>query len=252
MSRFDGKVVIVTGGNSGIGRATALAFAREGASVAIAARRTEEGENTVRAITDAGGQASFFRTDVSDEDQVAAMVRKTVQSYGRLDCAFNNAGIEGVLSRTADYAEDGWDRLMDINLKGAWLCMKYEISEMLKLGAGCIVNCSSGNGVIGGAQTPAYTASKHAMVGLTKAAALDYARQGIRVNAVCPGSVLTPMNDRLWGGDEETHRRVAEAHPIGRISTSEEIADAVLWLCSDESMFVTGHPLLLDGGWTAR
>ena len=252
VNRFEGKVAVVTGGNAGIGRAAASAFASEGAKVVIAARRQREGDETVRSIRDEGGEALFVKTDVSDAGAVPAMVSAAVDTYGRLDYAFNNAAVGGTRVLTADNTEEDWDRLMGINIKGVWLSMKYEIPEMIKGGGGSIVNMSSGNGLIGGRMASAYTASKHAVVGLTKAAALEYAQSGIRINTICSGSVLTPMMESVWGGDPESIQRVGDMHPVGRVATPEEIADAVLWLCSDAASLVTGHPLVVDGGWVAR
>ena len=252
MRRFGGKVALVTGGNAGIGRAAAVAFAREGARVVVAARRQDEGEKTCEAIERAGGSAIFVRTDVTNPDQVEAMVARTIETYGRLDFAFNNAGVEGAIASTADYTEAQWDEVLDVNLKGTWLAMKYEVTEMLKSGGGAIVNMSSGSGLAGGKGTPAYVASKHAVIGLTKAAALDYAREGIRVNAVCPGSVVTPMHYRLWGTGAEELRRIDDAHPAGRSAQPEEVANAVLWLCSERASYATGLALVLDGGLTIR
>ena len=250
--RFKGKVALVTGGNSGIGRTTALAFAREGAKVVIAARRVPDGEETVGMIADAGGEALFVRTDVSKASEVQALIMRTVLTYGRLDCAFNNAGVAGNGAKGHEYAEDDWDHLMDINLKGVWLCMKYEISQMLKQGTGTVVNNSSTSGLVGEYGSSAYAASKHGVIGLTKSAALEYAQEGIRVNAVCPGWVRTPMVE-----DSLVYRPTVEEQPdsmgpLGRIGTPEEIAEAVLWLCSDAASFVTGHSMVVDGGLLAR
>ena len=250
--RFDGKVALVTGGNSGLGRAAAFAFAAEGAKVVIAARRQREGDETVEAVRQAGGEAVFVRTDVSQADQVEAMVARTIEAYGRLDYACNNAAIEGPPALTADYTEAEWDLVLDINLKGVWLCMKYQVPELLRSGGGAIVNVASGNGLIGGSKCPAYVASKHGVVGLTKAAALDYAQQGIRINALCTSSVLTPMHDRIFGTEPEVLARVADLHPCGWLSTPEDTARAILWLCSEKASYMTGHPLVLDGGWLAR
>ena len=252
MNRFEGKVVLVTGGNSGVGQAAAIAFAREGAKVVIAARRQREGDETVQAIREAAGEALFVRTDVSHASQVEAMVASAIDAYGRLDHACNNAATEGALGPTADCTEENWDLVLDTNLKGAWLCMKYEIPEMLKVGGGSIVNVASGSGLVGGYQLPAYIASKHGVVGLTKVAAMEYAQQGIRINAVCTSSVLTPMHDRIFGTDPEARQRVADLHPVGWLSTPEQTADAILWLCSEASSLMAGHPLVMDGGWLAR
>jgi len=252
MGRFDGKVAIVTGASSGIGRATALAFAREGARVVVADVLVAGGDETVRTIKKAGGQAIFIKTDVSRTTDVQAMVERAVRKYGRLDYAFNNAGIEGTAAPIADSSEENFDRVIGINLKGVWLCMKYEIPEMLKHKGGAIVNCSSIAGLVGFPGVTPYVASKHGVVGLTKAAALEYAKAGIRINAVCPGVIRTPMIERFTGGKAEAEAQLIAAEPVGRIGTPEEIAEAVVWLCSDAASFVTGHPMAVDGGWVAQ
>ncbi len=250
--QFAGKVALVTGGGSGIGRASALAFAREGATVVVADVDTRGGDETVRLIHDEGGNAIFIRTNVARSSEVAALIDTVIATYHRLDYAHNNAGIEGRRGLTAECSEDNWDQVIDINLKGVWLCMKYEITEMLKHGGGAIVNTSSVAGLVGTQGVPAYVASKHGIVGLTKAAALEYARQGIRVNAVCPGAVDTPMIDRVTGGDPRARAQISDAEPIGRMAQPEEIAAAVIWLCSEASAFVTGHTMVVDGGRVAQ
>ncbi len=250
MAQMDGKVAIVTGAASGIGRATAVLFAREGAKVVVA--DWKDGSDTVREITDAGGEAIFMQVDVSDASQVEAMVRKTVETYGGLDYACNNAGIEGVMGACAECTEENWERTIGINLTGVWHCMKYEIPEMLKRGGGSIVNMASVAGLVGFAGLPAYCASKGGVVLLTKAAALEYAKQGIRINAVCPGVIRTAMVDRIIGGDAQAEAGFTAMEPIGRLGTPEEIGEAVIWLCSDASSFVTGTAFPVDGGFVAQ
>ncbi|NOT57763.1 MAG: SDR family oxidoreductase [Deltaproteobacteria bacterium] len=248
---FTGKVALVTGGSSGIGRASALAFAREGAKVVVADVTVEGGEETVALIKKAGGDALFVKADVAKAAEVEALINKTVATYGRLDCAHNNAGIEGPGATTVDYKEEAFDRVLAINLKGVWLCMKYEIPQMLKVGAGAIVNTASTAGLVGYPRGSAYVASKHGVVGLTKTAALEYAKTGVRVNAVCPGAVDTPMMGRITGHKAERAARMASSEPIGRMSAPAEIAEAVVWLCSDSASFVTGLAMAVDGGITA-
>src|SRR3954471_1295045 len=250
---FEGKVAFVTGGASGIGRAAALAFAREGAAV-VAADVSEQGNReTARLIEEQGGRALAVRCDVTRAEEVKAALAKTVETFGRLDFAFNNAGIEPRKpAPTADYDEDEWNRILDINLRGVFLCMKHEIPLILKHGGGgAIVNTSSGAGVIGIKGSPAYTAAKHGVIGLTKSAALDYAAQNVRINAVCPGYIETPMMDRFTGGTPEGRAKVISEEPIGRMGRPGEIANAVLWLCSDAS-FTVGHALVVDGGQTVQ
>jgi NAD(P)-dependent dehydrogenase (short-subunit alcohol dehydrogenase family) len=246
-----GKVALVTGGGSGIGQATALAFAREGARVALAGRSLERLEETKGLVHEAGGDAFFIQTDVSRAVEVEAMVKGVVERYGRLDCAFNNAGIEGVTVPFHEYSEEVWDQVIAVNLKGVWLSMKYEIAQMLAQGSGNIVNNSSVAGLVGG-RNAAYVASKHGIVGLTKTAALVYATAGIRVNAVCPGAVATPMAERTFARAPETEAVWLSAEPMGRFALPSEIAEAVVWLCSDAASFVTGVALPVDGGLVAR
>jgi NAD(P)-dependent dehydrogenase (short-subunit alcohol dehydrogenase family) len=250
--RVDGKVALITGGSSGIGRATALIFAREGAKVVVADVMVAGGEETMRLIKAAGGEAIFVKTDVSNPTEVEAMVKKAVETYGRLDCAFNNAGIEGVVKPTVEYGETDWDRVIAINLKGVWLCLKYELQQMLKQGSGAIVNTASIAGLVGLSGFSAYVAAKHGVNGLTKTAALEYAKSGIRVNAVCPGAIRTPMFERGVRDNPGIEEQVVAMEPIGRMAAPEEVGEAVVWLCSDAASFVTGLPMAVDGGWVAQ
>ena len=252
MGQLDGKVALITGAGSGIGRASALAFAREGAKVAVADIVVEGGEETVRMVKEAGGEAFFIRVDVSNAADVEAMVNTVVDTYGRIDCAYNNAGIEGRLASTDEYPEDVFDKVIDINLTGVWLCMKYELPHMLKQGGGAIVNTASGAGLIGVSGMSAYVASKHGVVGLTKTAALEYAKSGIRVNAVCPGLIQTPMVERITAERPQLGEALVAAEPVGRTGKPEEIAESVVWLSSDAASFVTGHAMSVDGGYVAQ
>ena len=248
---LDGKVALVTGGSSGIGRAAAVAFAREGARVTVADVNLEGGEETVDKIRRSGGQAVFVRTDVSKTGDVEAMVARTRETYGRVDCAFNNAGIAGDRSLIHEHPENMWDLIIDIHLKGVWLCMKYEIIQMLEQGGGAIVNTSSVAGMVGYATASPYVAAKHGIVGLTKTAALEYARKGIRANAISPGWTRTELIDHLVGTPEQ-EERIGARHPMGRLCEAEEIAEAAVWLCSDAASFVTGAVLPVDGGFVAQ
>ena len=243
--QFEGKVALVTGAGSGIGRASASTFAREGAKVVVADIVSEGAEETVRLIEASGGEATFIKTDVSVGADAAALVEHAVGTYGRLDYAHNNAGVLGTAKATHEIDESDWDRLLAINLKGVWLCMKYEVPHMLEHG-GAIVNTSSAAGLVGMQALTAYTASKHGVAGLTKTAALEYARAGIRVNAVCPGFIDTPLVKDVAGGD------FGRLLPIGRLGTPEEVAEAVVWLCSDAASYITGHTMLVDGAMTAQ
>jgi NAD(P)-dependent dehydrogenase (short-subunit alcohol dehydrogenase family) len=247
----DQKVAIVTGGSSGIGRATAVALAKERVKVTVAARRAKEGEETVQLIKDAGSEGIFVKTDVANEDDIRSLVAKSAKTYGRLDYAFNNAGIEEMMTPLADQTSEIFDQIMNVNVKGVWLSMKYEIPEMIRNGGGAIVNMSSVAGVMGFPQMPIYIASKHAVLGLTKSAALEYAKSGIRINAVAPGGVETDMTKRV-GGDHQFLETLTSMHPIGRIANPEEIANTVVWLLSDKASFVLGHTLLVDGGMISR
>ncbi len=248
---FAGKVALVTGGGAGIGRATALAFAQAGARVAIVDIVEEAGREVVSAITAAGGEAMFIRADVVNAAEVEAMVARTVEAYGKIDCAFNNAGIEEEHMRLAECSEATFDRIMAINVKGVWLALKYELAAMLRSGGGAIVNTASVAGLVAAPKMAAYCASKHAVLGLTKSAAIEYARKNIRVNAVCPGVIRTPMYERALQVDPKGTAQVAQMHPIGRVGEPEEVAAVVLWLCSDAAGFVTGHAHTVDGGLTA-
>lgn len=252
MAKLDGKVAIVTGAASGIGRASAQAFAREGAKVVVADVTVQGGEETIQLIKDAGGEATFVKADVSKATEVEELIERTVKEHGRLDCAFNNAGIEGAQAPTHECTEENWDRTIAINLKGVWLCMRYEIPRMLERGGGSIVNCSSVAGVIGFPNLPAYCASKGGINQLTRTAALEYATSGIRVNAICPGVIDTPMVKRFTADNAEAQAGFLTMEPVGRLGKPEEIAEAALWLCSDDASFVTGHPLVVDGGMVAR
>jgi NAD(P)-dependent dehydrogenase (short-subunit alcohol dehydrogenase family) len=252
MINFAGKVALVTGGTSGIGRATAIAYAQQQAKVIVAGRRVEEGEETVRLIKDAGGEALFVRTDVTQESEVKAMVDQTIHVFGRLDIAFNNAGTHGEAPSLIEQADTEYDRMMNANVKGVWLSMKYEIAQMLKQGGGAIVNTSSILGVIAMPSVPLYTASKYAVVGLTKAAALQYAKSGIRINAVGPGAIETDMFEKATGGQDEAKAYMAGLHPMGRVGKPVEVANAVVWLSSDSASFVTGEILMVDGGYVAQ
>ncbi|PYY19724.1 MAG: short chain dehydrogenase [Acidobacteria bacterium] len=250
---FKGKVAFVTGGGNGIGRAAALAFARQGASVVVADVSENGNRETFRMIEEQGGRALAVRCDVTRVEDLKAALDKTVEAFGRLDFAFNNAGIEPRKpAPTADYDLEEWERIINIDLRGVFLCMKYEIPLMLKQGGGAIVNTSSGAGVIGIKGSPAYTAAKHGVIGLTRAAALDHAAQNIRVNVVCPGYIDTPMMDRFTGGTDEGRARVISEEPIGRMGRPEEIANAVVWLCSDAAGFVVGSAMVIDGGQTIQ
>jgi NAD(P)-dependent dehydrogenase (short-subunit alcohol dehydrogenase family) len=248
-SNFEGKIVLITGGTSGIGRETAVAFAARGAKVAVAGRRSEEGSKTVQLIKDGGGEAIFVKADVSQPNEVAEMVAEVVQRYGRLDISFNNAGIEGTpFVLLEDYAEETWTSVLDINLKGLFLCMKHELPHLTE-SKGAIVNMASVTGLTGGRLGAAYYASKHGVVGLTKAAAIEYAGKGVRVNAVAPGVIATDMAERAFFENPAVADRVKSMHPMGRLGNPAEVTNAVLWLSSNDSSFTTGHILTVDGGF---
>ncbi len=247
--QFEGKVALVTGAASGIGRASALAFAREGARVVVADLAVDGGEETVRMIESAGGSAMFCQTDVSKAADVEKLIEQAVSEYGRLDYAHNNAGVLGKAMPVADCSEEEWDRQIAVNLKGVWLCIRYEIPQMLQQGGGAIVNTSSAAGLVGMQALAPYTASKHGVAGLTKSAALDYAKSNIRVNAVCPGFIDTPM----VRGIEDPKAFPTDVMPaIPRMGKPEDVANAVVWLCSDAASYVTGHLMAVDGAMTAR
>lgn len=248
---FEGRVALVTGGSSGIGRAAALAFAAQGAQVVVASRRADESQETVRLIVAAGGQAMFVQTDVSQAAQVAALVDRTVAAFGGLDYAFNNAGIEGTAFVPAEhYKEETWDSVMDINAKGVFLSMKYELPHVVAR-KGAIVNMASVAGLKGSRMGMAYAASKHAVVGMTKAAALEYAPHGVRINAVAPAVIVTPMAERAFFHDPNIRAAALALHPLGRLGEPEEVAQAVIWLCSPGASYTTGHTLPIDGGMLA-
>ncbi|MFN5310272.1 MAG: SDR family oxidoreductase [Candidatus Kapaibacterium sp.] len=247
---FKNKVIIITGSTFGIGKSTAIAFAQRGAKVVLSDWKQDE--DTLSTIIKNGGDAIFVKCDVSVEDDVKNLVAETIAKYGRLDFAFNNAGIEGTPAPATECSNDNWDKTININLKGVWYCMKYQIPEMLKVGGGVIVNNASIAGLVGFGGVPAYVASKHAVVGLTKNVALDYAKQNIRVNAVCPGVIHTPMVDRFTGQDPEVLEQLVAAKPMGRVGQPEEIAETVVFLCSNAASFITGQAIAIDGGWTTQ
>lgn len=248
---LEGKISLITGGTSGIGRDTSVLFAKAGAKVVVAGRREAEGNEVVQAIRAQGGDAIFVKADVSRAADVEMLVAKTVEKYGRLDIAFNNAGIEGVWVPIVEQSEEDWDRVIDINLKGVWLCLKHEIRQMLKqAGGGAIVNMASVAGLMGSPGAATYCSSKHGVIGLTKAASLETATSGIRINAICPAVIETAMAERAFA-EPQFNKFVLRLHALGRFGRPAEVADAVLWMCSERSSFMTGHALVLDGGFLA-
>jgi len=246
-----GKIALITGASSGIGRGAALVFARHGAKLVLADVNAEGGAETVAMVRAASGEASFVKTDVARASEVEALIQRIVAQHGRLDCAFNNAGIDGAMGTTHACAEDNWDQVLSVNLKGVWLCMKYEIRQMLAQGGGAIVNTASAAGLVAYPGLPAYVASKHGVVGLTRAAAVEYAKQNIRVNAVCPGAIRTPMLEDAIRAGIMSEEQAAALQPNGRLGTPEEIGESAAWLCSGRASFVLGHALSVDGGMVA-
>ncbi|HTR29961.1 MAG TPA: SDR family oxidoreductase [Puia sp.] len=248
---FDNKVALVTGGSFGIGQATAIAFAKRGARVVIADCIEDKEQTTLHQIEASGSKGLFVPCDVAKPADITAMIDQTFSTFGRLDFAFNNAGIEGISAPTQDCTLENWERTLAVNLTGIWLCMRHELPHMLRQGKGAIVNCASVAGLVGFAGLPAYVASKHGVVGLTKTAALENAKQGIRINAVCPGVIRTAMIDRITGKDKVVEQQFTNMEPVGRFGEPAEVAEAVVWLCSDAASFVTGHAMAVDGGWIA-
>lgn len=251
MTEFTHKTALITGAGSGIGRATALAFAREGAKVVVSDIMDSQGQETVQMIRNASGEATFVHADVTNRDEVASLVEATIDLYQQLDIAVNNAGYGGVRARTAEYPEEEWRRVIDANLNGVWYCMTFELNQMVKQGFGAIVNLASVAGVVGFPSHSAYSASKHAVVGLTKTAALEYIRKGIHINAVCPGFTDTAMVQRIMVEEPAYGQSLVGHIPARRLGTPEEVAAAILYLCSDRAGFITGHCLVMDGGVTA-
>jgi len=250
---FDDKVALVTGAGSGLGLATARAFANAGASVVLADSNEDAVRSAAETLTAQGHQVLAVHCDVSDDAQVDAMVRATIEAFGRLDAAYNNAGVQNVLAETADTTREDYDRVMGVNLRGVWSCMRSELRHMRKQGSGAIVNCSSLGGLVGGAERGIYHAAKHGVLGFTKSAALEYAARGIRINAVCPGLIQTPMSERMVAaGQGEALKAMEKSIPMARVGRPEEIANAVLWLCSDAASYVTGQSISVDGGFIMR
>ena len=249
---FDNKVALVTGAASGLGLATAQAFAESGAAVVLADCNEKAVRSAAEALAAKGHKTLAIPCDVTDDDQVEAMVERTVATFGRLDAAYNNAGVQNVIAETADATREDFDRVMAVNLRGIWSCMKFELRQMRKQGSGAIVNCSSIGGIVGGARRGTYQASKHGVIGLTKAAAIEFGAKGVRVNAVCPGSARTQLNLERVAGNPAIEKAMTDVTPMKRFAEPEEIANAVLWLCSDEASFVNGHALAVDGGAIAQ
>jgi NAD(P)-dependent dehydrogenase (short-subunit alcohol dehydrogenase family) len=250
---FENKIALVTGAASGLGLAAAKAFAEAGASVVLADWHEEAAQSAAKELANKGHKTLAVRCDVSDDAQVEAMVKQTVATFGRLDAAYNNAGVQNVLAETADTTQEDYDRVMGINLRGVWSCMKFELQHMRKQGSGTIVNCSSLGGLVGGAERGIYHAAKHGVLGFTKSAALEYAARGIRINAICPGLIWTPMADQMVaGGQGEILEAMKKSVPMGRYGQAEEIADVVLWLSSDAASYVTGQSITVDGGFIMR
>jgi len=249
---FENKVALVTGGSFGIGQATAVAFAKRGAHVIVADCLEDKEETTMKAIKSFGGNGIFIKCDVSQDKEVKSLMDQIITKYGQIDFAFNNAGIEGGSGTTQLCTEQNWDNTIGVNLKGVWLCMKYEIEQMLKQNGGAIVNCASIAGMVGFQGLPAYVASKHGVIGLTKTAALEFAKQKIRINAVCPGVIKTAMIDRFTGKNKEAEKQFENMEPVGRMGNPEEVANAVIFLCSNAASFITGDALAVDGGWIAQ